>query len=235
MRKKYKVSKAPTDKAIKGCLVEFQHHMEVCQSYSTKEYLSSIGGVAHHLYITEEQEIKGGGVKWYIDKFTNKPTSSGGAQYGSKQSVIIATTDPKLYKFEIWDDIAEKLEQGELGEPDRVTNILPIIPEGFVFYYANAGGVDEVTLELEEWDFTNDCPFTYESFDYPDITGEYDFGVKLKVNEDDTLVIHPERTFTEDEVLKLLIRCKDRFGGSELQDQVDNKEVKEWFTKQNTI
>lgn len=38
-----------------------------------------------------------------------------------------------------------------------------------------------------------------------------------------------ERMYSEEEVLKLLIYCKDRFGGSELYDYVSDEEVKEWF------
>jgi hypothetical protein len=49
-----------------------------------------------HLYVTVSQYIIRGEQVYYIDKFTNKLISSGGAEYGSKQDVIIATTDPKL-------------------------------------------------------------------------------------------------------------------------------------------
>ena len=39
------------------------------------------------------------------------------------------------------------------------------------------------------------------------------------------------KLYTSKEVLELLIRCKDRFGGSELYDQVSDSEVKEWFNE----
>ena len=35
--------------------------------------------------------------------------------------------------------------------------------------------------------------------------------------------------YSEEEVTKLLISCKDRFGGSELYDYTHDDEVKEWF------
>jgi hypothetical protein len=35
--------------------------------------------------------------------------------------------------------------------------------------------------------------------------------------------------YSEDEVIKLLISCKNRFGGSELYDYTHDDEVKEWF------
>ena len=38
-----------------------------------------------------------------------------------------------------------------------------------------------------------------------------------------------ERMYSEEEVTKLLISCKDRFGGSELYDYTHDDEVKEWF------
>jgi hypothetical protein len=38
-----------------------------------------------------------------------------------------------------------------------------------------------------------------------------------------------ERSYSEEEVIKLLIYCKDRFGGSGLEDYTHDDEVKEWF------
>ena len=38
-----------------------------------------------------------------------------------------------------------------------------------------------------------------------------------------------ERMYSEEEVTKLLISCKDRFGGSDLYDYTHDNEVKEWF------
>ena len=40
---------------------------------------------------------------------------------------------------------------------------------------------------------------------------------------------HAERRYSEEEVTKLLISCKDRFGGSDLYDYTHDNEVKEWF------
>lgn len=57
-----------------------------------------------YLYITVSQEVEKGKEIYYIDEFTKKVTSSGGAAYGSKQDVIIATTDPKLTIFNTIDD-----------------------------------------------------------------------------------------------------------------------------------
>jgi hypothetical protein len=38
-----------------------------------------------------------------------------------------------------------------------------------------------------------------------------------------------ERMYSEEEVIKLLIYCKDRFGGSGLEDYTSDSEVKQWF------
>jgi hypothetical protein len=51
-----------------------------------------------HIYITSYEEIKEGVEQWYLDKVLNKPYNSGGAQYSSKQDVIILTTDQDLIK-----------------------------------------------------------------------------------------------------------------------------------------
>jgi len=48
------------------------------------------------IYITSEEEIKDGVNQWYIDKVLNEPYNSGGAQYASKQDIIILTNDPAL-------------------------------------------------------------------------------------------------------------------------------------------
>jgi hypothetical protein len=49
-----------------------------------------------NIYITVNEEIKEGVNQWYLDLFLNKPYQSSGAQYNSKQEIIILTTDPIL-------------------------------------------------------------------------------------------------------------------------------------------
>ena len=51
-----------------------------------------------NINITSNEEIKEGVDQWYIDKVLNKPYNSGGAQYSSKQDVIVLTTDQDLIK-----------------------------------------------------------------------------------------------------------------------------------------
>jgi len=54
--------------------------------------------VPQNIYITSNEEIKEDVKQWYLDSFLNKPYNSGGAQYSSKQDVIIMTTDQDLIK-----------------------------------------------------------------------------------------------------------------------------------------
>jgi hypothetical protein len=63
-----------------------------------------------NLYITSNEEIKEGIDQWYLDKVINEPYNSGGAQYSSKQDVIILTTDQELIKDGVQDIDNEFLE-----------------------------------------------------------------------------------------------------------------------------
>ena len=83
-----------------------------------------------HLYLTSDDEIKGGKEVYYIDKFTNKVTSSGGAEYGENQNVIIATTDKSL---KVDTDLEDRVDV-------LYNNKLPQIPESFIKYYIEKQG-----------------------------------------------------------------------------------------------
>ena len=72
-----------------------------------------------HLYITVSQDVIGGKEVYYIDKFTNKLTSSGGAEYGSKQDVVIATTDTSyLYPHKYLETIPQSFLKEYVANPD---------------------------------------------------------------------------------------------------------------------
>ena len=89
--------------------------------------------VNQHLYITVSQNVIGSKEVYYIDKFTNKVTSSGGAEYGEKQDVVIATTDKS---------IGEIIAQGG-GEICR--KHLPQVQQSFIEEYIdNPDGEYEV-------------------------------------------------------------------------------------------
>ena len=113
-------------------------------SFNNKLIYNPEGGSSHtrnnkHLNFTIEEKIKGGKEVYYIDKFTNKVTSSGGAEYGSKQNVIIATTDTKL---------AGSITRNKDGGKSIIYG-LPKIPQSFVEEYAKQGGIDVVLVEYE--------------------------------------------------------------------------------------
>jgi hypothetical protein len=74
----------------------------LAKSPNTKYYVVSDHnrGISDHIdyniYITFYEKIKEGINQWYLDKVLNEPYNSGGAQYSSKQDVIILTTDQDL-------------------------------------------------------------------------------------------------------------------------------------------
>ena len=53
------------------------------------------GYAPFNLYVLELKEVVSGEEVFYFDKFIKKIRSSGGAEYGDKQEVIIGTTDVK--------------------------------------------------------------------------------------------------------------------------------------------
>tara|TARA_R110000851_G_scaffold296262_1_gene451324 strand:- start:632 stop:1264 length:633 start_codon:yes stop_codon:yes gene_type:complete len=92
-----------------------------------------------HIYITVSQDIIGGKEVYYIDKFINKLTSSGGAEYGSEQDVVIATTDPKL-----------TIEIGAVSGTTYIEH-LPQLQQSFLKeFISNPNGEYEVEYEWEQ-------------------------------------------------------------------------------------
>ena len=51
----------------------------------------------------------------------------------------------------------------------------------------------------------------------------------IKIIDQAMQMENEQKGYSEEEVTKLLISCKDRFGGSELYDYTHDDEVKEWF------
>ena len=82
----------PTDKPSRLYLNTKEYIFEKEYSLSTDECQNK------HIYITNDEEIKEGVDQRYLDKVLNEPYNSGGAQYSSKQDVIILTTDQDLIK-----------------------------------------------------------------------------------------------------------------------------------------
>lgn len=83
----------PTDKPSRLHLAydkDFYLSVEPFIQLDTKNYKS------FNIYITSDEDIKEGVDQWYLDKVLNEPYNSGGAQYSSKQDIIILTTDQDL-------------------------------------------------------------------------------------------------------------------------------------------
>jgi hypothetical protein len=92
-----------------------------------------------YIYITNLEEIKEGVNQWYLDSVLNEPYNSGGAQYSSKQNVIILTTDQDLIadgiqsiddEFLEWfvkNPSCEYVDQRLVWNEERLTSIYKII------------------------------------------------------------------------------------------------------------
>jgi hypothetical protein len=70
-----------------------------------------------------------------------------------------------------------------------------------------------------------DCPYDFTS---RCTMGRCDCKPKQETLEEGAKWRH-EIMYSEEEVLKLLIYCKNKFGGSGLEDYTHDDEVKEWF------
>jgi hypothetical protein len=82
----------PTDKPSRLFLNKNNNQLFLNEQFDE----SSPKIIAQHIHITSNKEIKEGIDQWYLDKVLNEPYNSGGAQYSSKQDVIILTTDQDL-------------------------------------------------------------------------------------------------------------------------------------------
>ena len=134
-----------------------------------------------HLYITVSQDVIGGKEVYYIDKFTNKLTSSGGAEYGSKQDVVIATTDTKIhYKGEF----NEKLGRKTFAD-------VPQVQQSFLKeFVANPDGEWEV-----EYSWLQSCV---------DAPSGHIYELKLNQDNEVTITSVEEKMYGRREVLLLL-------------------------------
>jgi len=71
---------------------------------------------------------------------------------------IIATTDDALSQMKVWDDINDIVKRGELGEPDAVKSLIPVIPKSFLQEFVNSKGkIENVYLDYKcDWCYPND-------------------------------------------------------------------------------
>jgi len=145
----------------------------------------SIHSKYQHLYFTSDEEIVKGKEVYYIDKFTGKVTSSGGASYVGKESVIIATTNKSL-------TFHDKIPIGE--NINGLHKQLPQISQSFIEEYVKAGGIDEVLLEYKDWcDYDDDN--TWGGLDKADL--------RLVLDQNNCVITHPvkPKLYTKEELI----------------------------------
>lgn len=140
-----------------------------------------------HLYITTDEEIKEG--DWYLLGNTPRKSTGNLGKPDSKWLKIIATTDPKL----VFNNKFEREIQGVKMEASHHKQ-LPQIPQSFIEEYCKAGGIDEVLVEYEY------------GFSLKLRAGGQSHAYKLKLNPDNTIIIHPveEKMYNREEVIELL-------------------------------
>ena len=115
MKHKIKVVMLPTGDKSCICMTKNKIYFYPQNNWFSKDYETQ----PLHLYITVSQDVIGGKEVYYIDKFTNKLTSSGGAEYGSKQDVVIATTDTSyLYPHKYLETIPQSFLKEYVANPD---------------------------------------------------------------------------------------------------------------------
>ena len=132
MKKKCKVVMLPTEKSSIQNEYKLTHtpgeHLNVC---------------AKHLYLTSDDEIKEG--DWYINvllgggKLYNKRDNPNKSLPEHKK--VIASTDSELK----WTD------DNEILVIDHFHGRLPTFSEDFIKAYVEAGGIDKVMVEYEEY------------------------------------------------------------------------------------
>jgi len=110
----------PTDKPSRIFYLASNLHLEMGQLITPKDY--------QNIYITSSEEIKEGVDQWYLDKVLNEPYNSGGAQYSSKQDVIILTTDQDLIADGV-QAIDDEFLEWFVKNPNKTNNLNKIIYE----------------------------------------------------------------------------------------------------------
>ena len=188
-----------------------------------------------NIYITSDEEIKEG--DWCIDEDgLKKCTAHAGAMNHYFQKIIL-TTDTDLIKDgvqEIKDEFLEWFVKNPNCEfVETLFHYPTICDEGD--YSLNLGywtiiipkeehKQETVEEAAEKWVFeTNSHKWSNNDNSAGDNYGSFLNGAKWQA----------ERMYSEEEVKKLLISCKDQFSGGDLEDYHSDSEVIEWFKKRN--
>jgi len=168
---------------------EDESHLWITRKHNVLAYNNKSGkwNNTNHLYVISDEPIKEG--DWYIDSLVHpelitKPlqmmgwcniedmiiqSTTGTTNPKSTSKKIIATTDKSL--------TSDNSPTNKIGEAILNTYI-PQLPQSFIKHYAEVGGVDEVTLEMEK------IPY----MEQPSI-GPWEYYYKLKLTDSNEVVV----------------------------------------------
>jgi hypothetical protein len=124
--------------------------MQKLHSEGTDAELELRGFEHQHLYFTSDEEIKegehcivdGGNGRIGVDIFYSH------VKYSVTPKKIIATTDPKFIYSEIFEGYY--IEDNRIVATPKANKMLPQPSQDFIKEYCDAGGIDEVMIEMED-------------------------------------------------------------------------------------
>lgn len=222
MYKKCKCLLLPINEKAEDCFVlRFYKELSFRKGYWTQEYLKSIDGVAQHLYILSNEEIKEG--DWFINRqyFIEKDNKPEYEIWQCDKNFInsddckkiIATTDSNLGKSkkEYEDDFGLKVEETSYFP-------LPSISQSFIDIYVseyNKGiNIEEVMVEFN----TNWSRNTTRNVPTND-----DFDEIFVVNPDNTINIQfIKDSWTREEVIELCKQARKSAGEINIDEWIES-------------
>jgi hypothetical protein len=185
----------------------------------------------YNIYITSDEEIKEG--DWYYWIVTNmrikavRDNLGRLPKFGDGSKKIILTTDQDLIAdgFQAIDD--EFLEWFVKNPSCNNVEVKTVRTK----YFGNISYIYKIIIPeeepkqetLEEAEKEFEKLINGKALPTKQLTevAEHYFIVGYEIGQ--------EKRYSEEEVIKLLIDCKDRFGGSDLNDYTTDGEVKRWF------
>lgn len=183
-----------------------------------------------HLYLVDNSEIKEGDWKLVnisIDSTKEEWIISNKSGFKGKQLKIIATTDKSLCYTE------ERTERGKFENLSREQGLdkanfkpsgIALIPESFITAFVKSNGtITEVLVEWEEVvKMRNEIECEFESTGYIswvkvnratyDLRKQQGIIKKLKLREDNTVIISPSKTYTREEVIEIVSKLYNKTG-----------------------
>lgn len=141
-----------------------------------------------HLYITTDEEINEG--DWFYYNHNGGVIGQYKKGMGEIDGKIIATTDPKL--------IIKTTRLEKITNPGVYEKQLPQIPQSFIEEFCKAGGIDEVLVEVENYEILKARRLGVNS--HLDAINSINSSIfpQPKLNPDNTIIIHPvkEKMYT---------------------------------------